>query len=333
MQKIVRIVLCFVFIISFTTKSGTAAVLPDYNLIMCPGALLAIPHPGSMGWPYMDPGQDVIETDGTIHRGIDIFGNPGDPVYAAYDGVVLPDLGHLRVRHSGISSGSLPIDTYYGHVIASVQAGATVLQGHKIGVLDNSGNKHVHFDVLQQVPNELIFANSLDPSPYLNAQVNYFDGARRDNTRGDILGDYKRPVLERCNDTSVGGITGIVKDPDGKPVSDALVEIEGTGQARRTDFGIPERIEGQFSFSNAPVGQFTLTASKPGVGRVSVPVTILPSAVNRIPDLLLVPFCPATVAMHTKEKIVPQSCVPQGAGVDVAFVIDTTSSITTRSSS
>jgi murein DD-endopeptidase MepM/ murein hydrolase activator NlpD len=261
----------------------------------CSNATFIIPHDGPMGWPYMDPGQDVIEKDGTIHRGIDIFGDDHEPVYAPYDGVVVAEGDVFRIRHSGLG-----VDTYYGHVTNTLPIGAQVKRGHKVAeLLPLGSNTHLHFTITHSPPkdtNELIFQNSIDPSSFLNAQLNYFDGTRRIYDNTGIY--YIRPVIDWCNTTPVGIIQGIVKAADGKGVSDARVEIEETQQSRRTDFWMGPNDngsnttwqnlnQGRYIFSNAPVRKVKITASKQGVGSGSVEVTVEVSKTINAPDIIL----------------------------------------------
>jgi murein DD-endopeptidase MepM/ murein hydrolase activator NlpD len=128
---------------------------PFSDRYKCSGALFIIPHLGNMGWPYMDPGQDVKNIDGTIHRGIDIFGRTDDPVYAPYDGFVAHGTPYFRLYHP-----SLGIYTYYGHINSSLSQGTPVFQGDQIGNLQDLGsNTHLHFVALKQNTSELEFDN------------------------------------------------------------------------------------------------------------------------------------------------------------------------------
>jgi hypothetical protein len=153
----------------------------------------------------------------------------------------------------------LGVDTYYGHVTNTLPTSAEVKRGKKVAELlplrtrDGKSNTHLHFTITQPPPNtnELIFQNSIDPSPYFNAQLNYYDGTRR----------FERPLLGWCNNAAIGAVEGRVKLPNGEAVSDAEVRIEGTQQFRWTDFWM-NRKEGQYKFSNAPVRKVKIIASK-----------------------------------------------------------------------
>jgi hypothetical protein len=250
---------------TFSPASQKVKVLPDATEVnfggtatACENALFAIPHAGTMGWPYMDPGKDVIIIDGTIHRGIDIPGNDYDPVYAPYDGKVIVAGDAFRIRHP-----ALRIDTYYGHVTNTLSVSTQVKRGQKVAELlplrtrDGKINTHLHFTITKldasrgdkSWATELIFANSIDPSPYFNAQLNYFDGTLR----------FQRPVLDWCNKAATGTIEGRVMLPNGEVVSNAEVRIEGTQQYRWTDYWTGRK-EGRYKFSNAPVGEVKITA-------------------------------------------------------------------------
>jgi Peptidase family M23/LysM domain len=108
---------------------------------------------GSFGWPanshYLS-GYDY--SPATNHRGIDIDGNTGDPVYASDHGVVV---------YSGWNNGGygnvIVIDhgngwqTIYAHLDAVISGcGASVYRGGQIGTIGNTGNSfgsHLHFEM------------------------------------------------------------------------------------------------------------------------------------------------------------------------------------------
>lgn len=108
---------------------------------------------GTFGWPtnaHFLSGYDY--SPATNHRGIDIDGNTGDPVYAADNGVVV---------YSGWNNGGygnvIVIDhgngwqTIYAHLDVAISGcGAGVYKGGQIGTVGNTGNSfgsHLHFEM------------------------------------------------------------------------------------------------------------------------------------------------------------------------------------------
>ena len=104
-----------------------------------------------------------------MHKGIDIDLETGDPVYAAFDGVVriakynYGGFGHyVVIRHYN------GLETLYGHLSSrSVVPNQTVKAGEVIGLGGNTGRStgsHLHFEVLyrgcQINPNKIISFNS-----------------------------------------------------------------------------------------------------------------------------------------------------------------------------
>ena len=157
----------------------------------CPGAAFVIPTTGTVGWSYRWP-----TGGGSLHTGVDLFGARGDPVYAAEGGPVLSaDDRRVRVRHA-----ALGVDTYYTHLErVHVRTGQRVARGQLIGEKGDKGADvvHLHFSVTR-VPSgaadwtwldEREIANTVDPSAYLGANVDYRRGAT-DHGR--------RTVAERC---------------------------------------------------------------------------------------------------------------------------------------
>ncbi|WP_019636048.1 M23 family metallopeptidase [Paenibacillus fonticola] len=89
----------------------------------------------------------------TLHNGLDIKGNVGDPIYAAADGSVT-DTGYSSSRGNYVSirhpSG---LETHYLHMDeVSTTKGAKLKQGDKIGTLGSTGRStgpHLHFEVVK----------------------------------------------------------------------------------------------------------------------------------------------------------------------------------------
>jgi murein DD-endopeptidase MepM/ murein hydrolase activator NlpD len=164
----------------------------------CGAAPFLLPTDGYIGFVWGDsfrPGQ--------LHQGLDIFGPTGlgqTPVVAAYDGYLtrLPDWRSaviLRVPDDPFQPGR-QIWTYYTHMADAqgrsfidaafppgtseqlVRAGT--LLGHQGNYSADPGNPtgmHLHFSIVRddgtgRFRNELVFANTIDPTPYLGIEVN-----------------------------------------------------------------------------------------------------------------------------------------------------------------
>lgn len=168
----------------------------------CPGAPFILPTDGFIGLLYEDPRGPYSSSN--PHQGIDIFseGEPGvTPVFAAYDGYVTREAGWrsaliVRVPDDPLRPGN-QIWLYYTHMAdregnsfiePAFPAGTSELfvkQGTLLGYTgDYNGNSarsiwvHLHFSIVKddgngRFLNELEFANTLDPSPYLGVAVNY----------------------------------------------------------------------------------------------------------------------------------------------------------------
>ncbi len=168
----------------------------------CPGAPFILPADGFIGLLYGDPRGPYSQ--GQPHQGIDIFSNsePGTtPVYAASDGFVTRELDWrssliLRVPQDPFDP-TRQLWLYYTHmadqegndfIVESFPPGTQemfVEQGTLLGYTgDFNGDSlrtiwvHLHFSIVMddgngRYRNELDFANTLDPSPYLGLNVNY----------------------------------------------------------------------------------------------------------------------------------------------------------------
>lgn len=168
----------------------------------CPGAPFILPADGFIGLLYSDPRGPYSQAQ--PHQGIDIFSNtePGvSPVYAAYDGYLTrePDWRSsliMRVPQDPFDQNR-QIWLYYTHMadregndfITNTFSPGTrdlfVEQGTLLGYTgDYNGDSlrtiwvHLHFSVVNddgngRYLNELDFANTIDPSPYLGMNVNY----------------------------------------------------------------------------------------------------------------------------------------------------------------
>lgn len=181
---------------------ATRAALVTVQRDACPGAPFILPADGFIGLLYADPRGPYSAS--RPHQGIDIFsaGEPGvTPVYAAYDGYVTREASWVssliqRVPDDPLQPGR-PLWLYYTHmasrdgesfIVAAFPPGAReqfVEQGTLLGYTGdyNGGSArsvwtHLHFSIVQDngsggYRNELEFANTLDPSPYLGMEVHY----------------------------------------------------------------------------------------------------------------------------------------------------------------
>ena len=167
----------------------------------CPGAPFVLPADGFIGLIYGDPRGPYSAA--APHQGIDIFsaGERGQtPVYAAYDGYITREASWRsaliqRVPDDPLRPGRA-IWLYYAHMAdpdgnsfiePAFPPGARevfVSQGTLLGYTgDYNGGAlrtvdvHLHFSIVLddggQYTNELEFANTIDPSPYLGMPLNY----------------------------------------------------------------------------------------------------------------------------------------------------------------
>ena len=167
-----------------------------------PGAPFILPADGFIGLLYADSRSPYSAS--SPHQGIDIFSNaePGVvPVYAAYDGYISRESNWRSALIQRIPEDPLEpgrqIWLYYAHmadwdgnsfIIPAFPPGTDELfveQGTLLGYTgDYNGGSlrsvwvHLHFSIVQddgrgRYTNELEFANTIDPSPYLGLPVHY----------------------------------------------------------------------------------------------------------------------------------------------------------------
>ena len=124
---------------------------------------------GSFIWPTVEhylSGFDYSEE--TNHRGIDIAGNTGQPLYATDAGVIVyagwNDWGYGNMVMIDHGNGW---QSLYGHMNSiSVLCGQSVDQGTVIGTLGNTGNSsgsHLHFELMHTLYSKVNPWNYLPP--------------------------------------------------------------------------------------------------------------------------------------------------------------------------
>jgi hypothetical protein len=133
---------------------------PSASKLLGPGACGTVMD-GAMGigtfiWPANERRLSGFDYNpATNHRGIDIAGRLGDPIYAADNGVVVYagwnnyGYGNVIVIDHGYGW-----QTLYAHMsYLSVGCGASVFQGGTIGAFGSTGNStgpHLHFEMLHE---------------------------------------------------------------------------------------------------------------------------------------------------------------------------------------
>ncbi len=133
-------------------------------LLSAPSGPLMWPHRGKITSPFGSRIHPIFKTR-TMHTGIDIDGNTGDPVKAAADGEVLyagwlKGYGQIVILDHG---GSL--STVYAHMSRiNVEEGQRVRRGHVVGRVGSTGTStgsHLHFEVR-------VNGDAKDPLRYLS---------------------------------------------------------------------------------------------------------------------------------------------------------------------
>ena len=167
----------------------------------CPNGLFAIPSEGTLGWPYLYP-ESADPLMSPVHTGIDIFGTTADDVYAVYDGVVTQRSDpRIWIKHGELGG----IETFYSHLsVINVNVGDRVTRGQVIGKKGNvgTGPVHLHFSIKADGTDERYLRNTVDPSLYLGANLNYEHGAT----------PHQRTVAQWCNQTNTSTYVEVAVD-------------------------------------------------------------------------------------------------------------------------
>lgn len=108
--------------------------------------------------------KDPINKKLSFHRGIDIGGKIGDPIYASGSGTVHTASYDKLHGHNVIIEHTGGLKTWYMHLDSlQVKKGQKVTKGQTIGKLGTTGRStgpHLHYEVIQS-------GKATDPKPYL----------------------------------------------------------------------------------------------------------------------------------------------------------------------
>lgn len=130
-----------------------------------PQGVVATAEPGNGRFIWPTDGK-VIRSFDAFHKGIDIAGQPGQPIVAVQEGIVLyanhlRDFGNLVIidHRDGLASA-------YGHnKVILVQEGQTVAKGQRIAEMGDSDAESVrlHFEIRQ-------LGKAVDPMGFLQSR-------------------------------------------------------------------------------------------------------------------------------------------------------------------
>lgn len=169
-----------------------------------------------------------IPNGSRFHKGIDIAGRLGDPVYSIKDGVVIyrnDGWGFVRIKHTdGSVSGYMHMDT------TMVKTGQSVFKGQQIGTVGERGDykrhkyrPHLHFEYQKSSkPNEDPFElnGKIDPIAALNLDPNAIQLVPKSRSKENI--DYlnrNQNIANKLNDSKktqfiAGGGKGVKPETD-----------------------------------------------------------------------------------------------------------------------
>ncbi len=141
-----------------------AAVRPATALPSLPSAPAAAPAPVDSAWLWPAPGPLIARFDEATNKGVDIAGNPGDPVLASaagqvvYSGSGLRGYGKLII----IKHDENYLSAYAHNQTLLVKEGDTVTQGQRIAEIGSTDadRPKLHFEIRRQ-------GRPVDPLTYL----------------------------------------------------------------------------------------------------------------------------------------------------------------------
>lgn len=144
-------------------------------------ATVASMEGGTFGWTRIDANGDP-----KYHNGIDIAGQPGDPVYAMYDGIItvadnVDDSSNgIYIRMTILLAGEeLQITMIHlSSIVVSVNQ--QVVAGQLIGYVGISGNAcvpnpHVHISMKERLNESTWSDEYIDPAPYLGTSFDPYN--------------------------------------------------------------------------------------------------------------------------------------------------------------
>ncbi|GKU76322.1 M23 family metallopeptidase [Paenibacillus sp. L3-i20] len=108
--------------------------------------------------------RDPFSRRSSLHTGLDLGGDRGDPIYATADGVITLSENNYPQGNNIIIDHGRGIETRYLHLNERlVQVGDKVSKGDLIGELGNTGRStgpHLHYEVI-------VNGTQVDPRPYI----------------------------------------------------------------------------------------------------------------------------------------------------------------------
>ena len=131
------------------------------------GTALAEPKPGSrISSPFGTRRYYGRRTGGGFHNGIDFEGKPGEPIYAAADGVINHQGWYYNYGRTVKISHADNFETLYAHMsrfATGIGPGSRVHKGEVIGYVGSTGRSsgaHLHFSTI-------VDGQFVDPAPYI----------------------------------------------------------------------------------------------------------------------------------------------------------------------
>ncbi len=123
----------------------------------------------SSGWSFPLKGRYYVSQHygNNGHKGVDLAGCGGQPVYAVAAGKVLSAEYHYSWGYNVLIDHGNGIWTRYAHMVAgslSVRAGQQISAGQQLGIVGSTGNStgpHLHFEVWRN-------GDRINPEPYIN---------------------------------------------------------------------------------------------------------------------------------------------------------------------